>query len=173
MSADVYCTLCDVYLCSFVFICFFVSSFFPLVLLVVSYCIVLYCVILYLIVLYCIYIVSGDGRGMDPIEKRKNVSFVKEEATSLPEVSNKGEYLTMKGTVTYIKHDQDPFYTACPVDGCNKKVIQSMTGLWRCEKCASDFDQVTEKHEYYLLTPLLFSSHLILFQCIHNVDCYY
>jgi replication factor A1 len=48
----------------------------------------------------------------------------------------KPDYVNVKGRVAFIKHDQEqgPWYTACPTEGCNKKVVEDGGG-WHCEKC--------------------------------------
>ena len=58
-------------------------------------------------------------------------------------MSDKGDYFSFKSTISYIKHDNnDPWYTACPADGCNKKVIDIGQGLFRCEKCNKEYPDV-------------------------------
>ena len=37
-------------------------------------------------------------------------------------MSDKPDYVSLKSSVSYIKHDSDCWYTACPAEGCNKKV---------------------------------------------------
>ena len=49
-------------------------------------------------------------------------------------MGEKADYYTYKGTVTYIKHDNDPWYPACPTDGCNKKVRLHRHTL-KCREC--------------------------------------
>ena len=83
--------------------------------------------------------VTGDSRGAEPLERRKSVSFVKECGGA---ASDKGEYMTIKATINFIKHDQDPFYEACPTSDCNKKVNRLSNGNYRCEKCNSEFPTV-------------------------------
>lgn len=68
-------------------------------------------------------------------------------------MSDKPDYISVHGYVTYIKHDTDPWYTACP--SCNKKVIENTAGKWTCEKCNKMFDNVSLLHarsssEYFL-----------------------
>ncbi|CAM9450721.1 unnamed protein product [Scytosiphon promiscuus] len=50
---------------------------------------------------------------------------------------DKPDYAVVKATISFIKLDADrgPWYTACPNDGCNKKVTETMEGGWQCEKC--------------------------------------
>ncbi len=82
----------------------------------------------------------ADNREPEPLERRKRVCDIADEG---PTAGDKGEYMSFKATVTYIKHESDPFYTACPIDGCNKKVNQLVNGYWRCEKCNKEFDEVS------------------------------
>ena len=78
---------------------------------------------------------SGTGGSSDSFEKRKDISAIRDESLGMGE---KPDYASIKGTVNYIKHDTDCWYTACPTEGCNKKVSESM-GRWSCEKCMKDF----------------------------------
>jgi replication factor A1 len=59
---------------------------------------------------------SGPGGSVDPLEKRKAVSAIKEEGLG---VSEKPDFITIKGSVNYIKHDTDCWYNACPSAGIN------------------------------------------------------
>ncbi|KAL0589332.1 hypothetical protein ABG067_002551 [Albugo candida] len=43
------------------------------------------------------------------------------------------DYITVKGTVNYIKHDSGLYYQACTK--CNKKVIADVAQNYSCEKC--------------------------------------
>ena len=54
----------------------------------------------------------------------------------------KPDYITVKGAICFIKHDNDPWYPACPTEGCNKKVIPSHDNKWRCEKCDMEYEEV-------------------------------
>jgi hypothetical protein len=65
------------------------------------------------------FISGGGSGGVDSFEKRKEVASIKDEGLGLNE---KPDYATIKATVNYIKHDNDCWYTACPTEGCNKKV---------------------------------------------------
>jgi replication factor A1 len=89
----------------------------------------------------------GGVGGGDAFEKRKHISSIMEEGLGRAE---KPDYITVKGTVTYLKHDNDPWYTACPTPNCNKKVVEGMGGQWSCEKCNQHFDNVS-LHSYYSL----------------------
>jgi replication factor A1 len=87
---------------------------------------------------------SGGAAGsMDTIEKRKTIASIRDEGMGLGE---KPDYCTVKGTVVYIKHDNDPWYTACPTVGCNKKVVEGFNGQWSCEKCNKTFDTCARRY---------------------------
>jgi replication factor A1 len=59
-------------------------------------------------------------------------------------LQEKPDYISVKGTITFIRHDTDPWYTACPVPGCNKKVTPSMGEVgWHCEKCNKVHESVS------------------------------
>ena len=83
-------------------------------------------------------------------------------------MGEKPDYIGLKASVSYIKHDTDCWYTACPTDGCNKKVCvvfismlgdpalpcssfkvnESMNGNWNCEKCNKEYPNVSIKYTY-------------------------
>ena len=75
---------------------------------------------------------------MDPLEKRKNISHIREENLGHAE---KGDYLSFKGTISYISHEKDPWYNACPT--CQKKVVDLGNSMWRCEKCNNEYPNVS------------------------------
>jgi replication factor A1 len=82
----------------------------------------------------------GGAGGNESFDKRKTMASIKDEAMGLGE---KPDYIVLKGSVVYIKHDNDPWYTACPTDQCNKKVTENMSNDWFCEKCNKSFPQVS------------------------------
>lgn len=88
----------------------------------------------------------GGNNSVEPLEKRKNILAIKEEGLGMGE---KGDFVTIKGAVIYIKHDNDPWYTACPTPNCNKKVIETMNGQYSCEKCNKLFP---ECHRRFILS---------------------
>jgi replication factor A1 len=81
----------------------------------------------------------GSGSGADALERRKEIAAIKDESMGLGE---KPDYITVKATVNHIKHDTDCWYTACPTEGCNKKVHETLNNNWSCEKCMKEFPQV-------------------------------
>eukprot|EP01036_Dinobryon_divergens_P023274 gene23274-31602_t len=82
------------------------------------------------------------GGAVDALEKRKSISAIKEEGLGM---NDKPDFITVKGSVNYIKHDNDCWYTACPTPGCNKKVNESMNGRFTCEKCNKDYDSCNRR----------------------------
>ena len=100
---------------------------------------------------------------MDALEKRKSIAAIKEESMGM---NDKPDFITVKGSVSYIKHDNDCWYTACPTagegqmyyavckpylhtyihTGCNKKVNESMNGRFTCEKCNKDYDSCNRRY---------------------------
>jgi replication factor A1 len=75
---------------------------------------------------------GGGGGGADTIEKRIELSAIKENNMGAGE---KADWAMVKGSISFIKHDNDPWYTACTNGDCNKKVVEGPGGNWTCEKC--------------------------------------
>jgi replication factor A1 len=88
---------------------------------------------------------GGGDKNNDGIDKRKSLVSIVEDGMGL---SEKPDYVSVKGTVTFIKHDQDdgPWYTACPGEGCNKKVIQGLGDSWQCEKCNREYSSCNRRY---------------------------
>ncbi|XP_058531248.1 replication protein A 70 kDa DNA-binding subunit [Ochotona princeps] len=51
---------------------------------------------------------------------------------------DKADYFSSVATVVYLRKE-NCMYQACPNQDCNKKVIDQQNGLYRCEKCDSEF----------------------------------
>ncbi|XP_045629217.1 replication protein A 70 kDa DNA-binding subunit isoform X3 [Ursus americanus] len=51
---------------------------------------------------------------------------------------DKADYFSSVATVVYLRKE-NCMYQACPTQDCNKKVIDQQNGLYRCEKCDSEF----------------------------------
>jgi replication factor A1 len=91
---------------------------------------------------------SGMGGG-----NRAPVSFG--ERNCFADVKNQGlglnpetpDYITCKGTINFIKHDQTngPWYHSCP-DGEKYKVIEESNGQWRCERLNKTYDSKTNRY---------------------------
>ncbi len=88
---------------------------------------------------------GSAGGGNESFDKRKTMASIKEEGMGM---ADKPDYIVLKGSVVYIKHDNDPWYTACPTDQCNKKVNESLNSEWFCEKCNKTFPQVSSHHAF-------------------------
>ncbi|CAM9891896.1 unnamed protein product [Phaeothamnion confervicola] len=89
---------------------------------------------------------SGAGGGRDTFEERRPISHIREYNLGHAEAP---DYLSVKATVTFIKHDQEsggPWYTACPQEGCNKKVTASMDDNWHCEKCNQTYPNCNRRY---------------------------
>lgn len=76
-----------------------------------------------------------------PLDQREVITGIKDKSMGMGE---KPDYTCFKGTITYIKHDNDPWYNACPAVDCNKKVIENMGG-WHCEKCNKTHDTMVRR----------------------------
>ncbi|KAK2110569.1 hypothetical protein P7K49_010315 [Saguinus oedipus] len=50
----------------------------------------------------------------------------------------KPDYFSSVATVVYLRKE-NCMYQACPTQDCNKKVIDQQNGLYRCEKCDTEF----------------------------------
>ena len=53
------------------------------------------------------------------LDQRNSIASIRDDGLGMAE---KPDYVTVQGAVTYIRHDNDPWYAACPNPGCNKKV---------------------------------------------------
>jgi replication factor A1 len=66
----------------------------------------------------------------------------------------KPDYFSIKAPITYIKQD-NVAYPACLSEGCNKKVVETDPGQWRCERC----DKTHPKPEYRYIMSVNISDH--------------
>ena len=83
---------------------------------------------------------AAGGRG-DPM---KTILQVKEENLGMSEAT---DYFTTKATIIYIKQE-NVSYPACLSEGCNKKVVETDPGQWRCERC--DRTHPRPEHRYIM-----------------------
>lgn len=67
---------------------------------------------------------GGGAGGPTPLDQRITIASIKDEGLGMKE---KPDYVSVKGTVTYIRHENDPWYTACPTPNCNRKVCSSFS----------------------------------------------
>jgi replication factor A1 len=91
---------------------------------------------------------GGGGGGPVPLDQRITIASIKDDGLGMKE---KPDYVTVKGTVTYIRHENDPWYTACPTPNCNRKVVEGFNQQWTCEKCNQEFPNV--RHNLHVLFP--------------------
>jgi replication factor A1 len=94
---------------------------------------------------------STGGYGkMDSFLDRKTIADIKGQNLGFinPE---KGDYLSFKGHVTFIKKDKEggAWYTACPnkEEPCRNrcKVTQTTDGNWMCDRCHGTYPECTRK----------------------------
>jgi replication factor A1 len=92
---------------------------------------------------------SSVGGRVEGIAERKSISCIKEEGMGYN--SDKPEWLTIKGTVSFIKKDKEggAWYTACYNSGepCKNmyKVSNTPDGQWFCEKCSGTFSECVRR----------------------------
>jgi replication factor A1 len=104
---------------------------------------------------------SGGNRGMAPFEERSSLDEIRTKNMGNAE---KPDWITIKATITFIKHDQEPkgdlpggpWYHACPESSNqNFKVISEPSGEWRCEKLDKTFQEKTNRY----ILPLSVTDH--------------
>ena len=91
---------------------------------------------------------AAGGRG----DATKTIMQVKEENLGMSETA---DYFITKATIIYIKQDNPVSYPACLSEGCNKKVVETDPGQWRCERC----DKTHPKPEYRYILSVNVSDH--------------
>ncbi|RXG65009.1 Replication protein A 70 kDa DNA-binding subunit [Armadillidium vulgare] len=74
------------------------------------------------------------GGGMD-----SNLKMIGEAVVENLGYRDQADYYSTKATLVFLKKE-NCLYTACPSDGCNKKVIDMNNGVYRCEKCNKEYD---------------------------------
>jgi len=93
---------------------------------------------------------TGTYGKMDGFAERKTISDIKGQNLGYinPE---KGDYLSFKGTFTFIKKDKEggAWYTACPNkdEPCRNrcKVTQTTDGNWQCDRCHGTYPECSRK----------------------------
>lgn len=90
----------------------------------------------------------GGGGG----DARKHFVDIKDEQLGMGE---KPSYFTVRGMITFFKNDSEkpPWYTACPSDGCSKKVNEQEpgSGAWFCESCNKTYPNMEPRYILSLL----------------------
>jgi replication factor A1 len=74
---------------------------------------------------------AGGSGAIRPDDPFKYIGQIKDENLGM---GDKPDYLNVRGTIAFVK-TENIAYTACPTEGCNKKVNQEGDNAWRCEKC--------------------------------------
>ncbi|KAK5153036.1 replication protein A 70 kDa DNA-binding subunit [Cryomyces antarcticus] len=77
-------------------------------------------------------------------EEYKTIAQIRDEQLGMSEAT---DYFTLRATIIYVKQDNIS-YPACQSDGCNKKVVETNPGEWRCERCDKAFP--TPQHRYIM-----------------------
>ncbi|KAJ4829421.1 hypothetical protein Tsubulata_006616 [Turnera subulata] len=99
--------------------------------------------------------ISKEVSSMGRTDNLKTVSQIKDERLG---TSEKPDWITVNGTVIYIKADNF-CYTACPIMAgdrpCSKKVTNNGDGRWRCEKC----DQSVNECDYRYILQIQIQDH--------------
>jgi len=81
--------------------------------------------------------------GAAPLDQRVTITSIKDDQLGLKE---KPDFISFKGTVNYIRHETDPWYTACPTPNCNRKVVEGFNQQWTCEKCNQEFPNCQRRY---------------------------
>jgi replication factor A1 len=55
--------------------------------------------------------------------------------------NDKPDFFNLRATVSFIKHDKErpPWYLACPIPDCKKKVTSDSGNTWHCSKCDKSY----------------------------------
>ncbi|KAG3249027.1 Replication protein A DNA-binding subunit [Phytophthora idaei] len=78
---------------------------------------------------------GGFGGGsLGSFSERAVISDIKGKQLGF---GQKPDYITVKGTVNFIKHDTGVYYQACPK--CQKKVVADVAQNYTCEKCQTSY----------------------------------
>ena len=96
-------------------------------------------------------------------DQNKTIAQVRDENLGM---SENADYFSLKATVIYVKQD-NVAYPACSTEGCNKKVVETDPGEWRCEKC-----NITHpKPEYRYIMSINVSDHtgMLWLSCFDEV----
>ena len=81
------------------------------------------------------------GGGMGEFADRALLSDIKEKELGM---QAKPDYVTVKATVSYLKHDKMISYQACAT--CQKKVIQDVNQNFLCEKCQTTTESCENRY---------------------------
>ncbi|KAI9923270.1 hypothetical protein PsorP6_002739 [Peronosclerospora sorghi] len=87
---------------------------------------------------------GGGGFGGGPLgnfAERAVISDIKGKQLGF---GQKPDYITVKGTVNFIKHDTGIYYQACP--RCQKKVVADVAQNYTCEKCQTSYSACENRY---------------------------
>lgn len=87
------------------------------------------------------------GGGLGSFSERSTISSIKAKQLGF---GQKPDYITVKATVNYIKHDTGVFYQACTK--CQKKVVPDVAQNFTCEKCQTTYQTCENR---YILTAVI------------------
>ena len=86
---------------------------------------------------------SGGGGVGGGKTARRTLSELSDGPALAPDA--KPEWATLHGCVVHIQADSTLYYTACPDEGCNKKVVQE-GGQWLCESTGKKFAECKRRY---------------------------
>ena len=106
---------------------------------------------------------STIGAAGGRTDATKTIMQVKEENLGM---SDNTDYFITKATIIYVKQESVS-YPACLSEGCNKKVVETDPGQWRCERC----DKTHPKPEHRYIMSVNVSDHTgqIWLSCFDDV----
>jgi replication factor A1 len=79
--------------------------------------------------------------------ERKPLSAIKTERLGL-QSAEKSDYVTVTAFLSYLNANNAMSYAACPTPGCAKKVAEYGPSMWRCERCAREFDSCQHRYTF-------------------------
>lgn len=81
------------------------------------------------------------GGGLGTFAERAVISDIKGKQLGF---GQKPDYITVKGTVNFIKHDTGIYYQACTK--CQKKVVPDVAQNFTCEKCQTSYSTCENRY---------------------------
>ena len=88
---------------------------------------------------------AGVRAGGSTAGSAPSATFADVQPETLAAADAKPEWATLCGCVVHIAPDAALYYTACPEEGCNKKVVQDGAG-WLCEASGKRFDACKRRY---------------------------
>lgn len=106
---------------------------------------------------------TSAATGASRQDTNKTIAQIRDENLGMTETA---DYFSLKATIVYVK--QDGFsYPACLSEGCNKKVIETDPGEWRCEKC--DVTHPKPEHRYIMSINVSDHTGMLWLSCFDDV----